>query len=32
LPGLTRVEELFQVEADGLLDNFPPPRTKPAHA
>src|SRR6058998_3105468 len=24
LPGLTRVEELFQVEADGLLDNFPP--------
>src|SRR5881296_3943075 len=32
LPGLTRVEELFQVEADGLLDNFPPPRTRSAHA
>ncbi len=27
LPGLTRAEELFQVEADRLLDSLPPPRT-----
>jgi len=27
LPGLAEPEELFQVEADGLLASFPPPRT-----
>ena len=27
LPGMTRAEALFQVEADGLLDEFPPLRT-----
>ncbi|MFN2543869.1 MAG: adenylate/guanylate cyclase domain-containing protein [Actinomycetota bacterium] len=27
LPGLTRAESLFQVEADGLASEFPPPRT-----
>jgi class 3 adenylate cyclase len=26
LPGLTRAEALFQVEADGLLTDFPPLR------
>jgi class 3 adenylate cyclase len=30
LPGLTRAEVLFQVEADGLLADFPPLRTGPA--
>lgn len=28
LPGLTNAVALFQVEADGLLDGFPPPRTR----
>jgi class 3 adenylate cyclase len=28
LPGLPDVEALFQVEADGLLVDFPPPRTE----
>jgi hypothetical protein len=27
LPGLTRPETLYQVEADGLLSDFPPLRT-----
>ncbi len=27
LAGLTQAEALFQVEAEGLLDEFPPPRT-----
>jgi class 3 adenylate cyclase len=29
LPGLTRAEALFQVEAEGLLADFPPLRTPP---
>jgi class 3 adenylate cyclase len=29
LPGLVRTEALFQVEADGLPANFPPPRMAP---
>jgi class 3 adenylate cyclase len=28
LPGLTNAVALFQVEADGLLASFPPPRTR----
>jgi class 3 adenylate cyclase len=28
LPGLPDVEALFQIEADGLLVDFPPPRTE----
>ena len=28
LPGLAHAEALFQVEADGLLVRFPPPRTR----
>jgi class 3 adenylate cyclase len=30
LAGLADLEELYQVEADGLLADFPPPRTKTA--
>jgi class 3 adenylate cyclase len=29
LPGLTRPEALYQVEADGLVADFPPLRTRP---
>ena len=28
LPGLTKSEALFQVEADGLISDFPPPRIR----